>query len=681
MNRIKILLLIAVVLLSSNCSNDTTTASASNSTPVADQSLQGSITAIAPQTLATGASESIPLGEENPAALNCSHSGRDGEGCIRLIAPDFFVSGSSTEFMIEVTVGESGIAVGGGIAIGRHHAAEWKMQTHNAEKANHIHVESPNMENIIVKRSMPFPRTMFKARIGNLFNNKIYGKGILIGVINKPLLAGEKVRIYFGAKGLGMTVPGPADDDQEFRVTTDIDGDGRYEKTATQPVYIIRFSSAKSFTGVAPAQVVVDEPFNILVRLEDEFFNVVQNYNGKLSFYDEQENLLAKGVDINSGLTHVALSLPSVGFHRIRIKSDGDDYLGRSNPIRVYKTLPEYKLYWSDLHGHTGISDGLGKSANEYFAFGRDIAGLDVIALTDHGNFDWEANVKAVQDFHQPGKYVTLLAQEAGAGPDHMNLYFRRDDTDHISKWHKDYSNFMQWVYKQYNLNDSQEAMTGPHHYAYNRGKRGDEGYPFATDIWDERVARFVEVYSSHGTSEFKNNPRPLRIPSEDDRKYLQFALAAGLKFGIIGASDNHDSKPGRSVWGYYPGGLSGIWATQLNRESIWDSMWNYHLYGTSADRIYMEFYINEYPMGEGISTNDSVHIEAYIIGKTDILDVVIIRDNIEIQKFSTDNGLIEFSLEDSLAVGEHFYYLRVTQDNGERAWSSPIWVTKGAES
>jgi len=41
----------------------------------------------------------------------------------------------------------------------------------------------------------------------------------------------------------------------------------------------------------------------------------------------------------------------------------------------------------------------------------------------------------------------------------------------------------------------------------------------------------------------------------------------------------------------------------------------------------------------------------------------------------NTTTGVIEFDMTDTPPSGDHFYYLRVTQDNDERAWTTPIWV------
>ena len=80
--------------------------------------------------------------------------------------------------------------------------------------------------------------------------------------------------------------------------------------------------------------------------------------------------------------------------------------------------------------------------------------------------------------------------------------------------------------------------------------------------------------------------------------------------------------------------------------------------------------------MGSDITAKDC-NIAYTVIGKTDTLEAILIRDNEELRRDKTDNGGVEVSLIDTPPPGEHFYYLRVEQDNGERAWSTPIWATK----
>ena len=257
-----------------------------------------------------------------------------------------------------------------------------------------------------------------------------------------------------------------------------------------------------------------------------------------------------------------------------------------------------------------------------------------------------------------------------------MNIYFRDDDTPHVNRWNTEIDEFYDTVYEQYNKDPKNpKIITGPHHFSYDRGDAGDDRYPFG--LFDTRTARFVEVYSSHGTSEYLGNPGPLP-GAKDKSKFLQYGLAKGLRFGVIASSDTHDSHVGRAMWGAYPGGCVAFISPELTRDSIWDSFWSYKVYGSSFDRIYMEFTINSELMGSelALKSEEICKIHYYIIGKTDNLKVFLIRNNEEYRIDETVNGLVEVSLDEKTPVSENFYYLRVVQDNGEHAWSTPIWVT-----
>lgn len=597
----------------------------------------------------------------------------DGEGCARLVMlrGQEFVAGESTEFFVEFTVGPSGISTGGGIALGIHHAAEWITTLHE-KKPGFVQVRSERAGALRVERRNGPPQGMFTDPRQAMNSNQIFHYLFIARVDDRALEPGERVQFHFGANEHGVRVQPQIDRDHQFRLTTDVDGDGVFEAIATSPIFEIKPAPAATLTAVIPSQVVVGVPAQLQVRAEDAYLNVATDYDGEIEVRDEQGRIVLAGLKLQRGIGEATVNLNHPGPHRLRLHSASGTLEGRSNPLRVFETEPARKIFWADLHGHTGVSDGLGKDAEEYFRFGRDIARLDINALTDHGHFDWPANVDAVQRFHEPGRYVTLLAQEAGVGPDHMNVYYRYDNMPHIRRWHSDYVSQLEEVRQQFNTEEV-SAITAPHHFAYDRGDAGDPRYPF--EVWDGRITRFVEVYSSHGTSEFPGNPRPLHKTSTDRRKYMQAALEQGLKFGVIAASDNHDSHPGRSSWAYYPGGLAGVWASELSREAVWQALYNYRTYGTSLDRIYLDFSINGKPMGSTLSTSAEIAIEAEIIGKTDILTATLLRDNQPIVVQKSKDGVIQIQhLEEPSGEG-HVYYLRVEQINGERAWSSPIWI------
>ena len=90
-----------------------------------------------------------------------------------------------------------------------------------------------------------------------------------------------------------------------------------------------------------------------------------------------------------------------------------------------------------------------------------------------------------------------------------------------------------------------------------------------------------------------------------------------------------------------------------------------------------MELTANGKPMGSELVGNGAVNFKGYIIGKVDDVKATLIRDGEAIFEIKTETGVIEFDFEDSAPLGNHYYYLRVEQSNGERAWSSPFWVSE----
>ena len=60
------------------------------------------------------------------------------------------------------------------------------------------------------------------------------------------------------------------------------------------------------------------------------------------------------------------------------------------------------------------------------------------------------------------------------------------------------------------------------------------------------------------------------------------------------------------------------------------------------------------------------------------IKEVAVVRDNQYVHTRKGEGERMEFEFrEQSLDPGNHYYYVRVEQEDGNVAWASPIWVTK----
>ena len=590
----------------------------------------------------------------------------DGHGTATITPSDRLIAGSRETIIITFTVGAGGIPVGGGVMLGLHRESKFRdLQIDHAEKTGYMVVEGKTADNFAIEwHPRKVPRVVIPVHEDRLFNRSLIAK-----ITKSALVPGEQVRFVLGANGNGVTVQTTTEQTAEFHIMTDGDADGVYMGIKHQPIVAIVANVAHHLVATVPATIIKNEPFEMRLRAEDEFFNLVTNYNEKVTVYGPKGQPLAHDIPLSQGIARLEVSVTDSGPQRFRL--DDGKLTGRSNPARSFDKPPEYSIFWGDLHGHTSLSDGMGDTANDYYLFARDIAFLDVCALTDHGVRHWDEKIAAVQEFYDPGNFVTLLAFEGGSNDGHMLLFFREDDEEPISAWPNTYDEYVKHVIKQYGTDG--RLITGPAH--FTGLVVNSKTYPFGS--FDERIMRFVELYSMKGASEYPMNPRPLAKGQGAKEDFVQSAYAKGLHFGVIGTSDNHDSHPGRNVATGYPGGLVAFYAKELTREAIWDAFWNYRVYATSFDRIYVEFTVNGQIMGSNLETAAQSLIEYYVVGAEDDLEVFLIRNNTVIRKDSSSTGYLQVSYKDDTPVGNNFYYIRVVQNNGERAWSTPVWVER----
>ena len=152
-------------------------------------------------------------------------------------------------------------------------------------------------------------------------------------------------------------------------------------------------------------------------------------------------------------------------------------------------------------------------------------------------------------------------------------------------------------------------------------------------------------------------------------------------------------------------GGLTAVLAEKLDREFVFEAVRNRRIYATTGEKIILEFSINGQPMGSELAGTNHLQINVGVVG-TDAIDrIEIVKDLVdtfaavrveqnpdnaegvfvlydaakpaggELLRLA-DTSRLNFAMQDEITDSEiHSYYVRVTQDNAEQAWSSPIWV------
>jgi hypothetical protein len=91
-----------------------------------------------------------------------------------------------------------------------------------------------------------------------------------------------------------------------------------------------------------------------------------------------------------------------------------------------------------------------------------------------------------------------------------------------------------------------------------------------------------------------------------------------------------------------------------------------------------LEFWIGEHFMGEAIRAGadgvPEIHVKA--VGTRPFLNAEILRNSASIYKSSPGQKEVEIRFRDLEPLpGTSYYYVRLSQSDGQTAWSSPIWV------
>lgn len=371
------------------------------------------------------------------------------------------------------------------------------------------------------------------------------------------------------------------------------------------------------------------------------------------------------------------------GVHVIRVV-DEDGREGESNPVLVTAKEPDERLYWGDIHCQTVFTDGL-RLPEELYAFARDEAFLDAFALSDHSDslnpYLWNYFADATRGFHDPHRFVTFLGLEWTDNRfGHRNVYYPGDEGPNIIPGLDGELDDIYRIAKEH------RALVIPHHSANAR-----MGVDWSLGHAPE-VERLVEMYSIWGNSErpaADGNPRPVkRHGNEKAGQHVVDALRMGRRYGFVGGGDIHDGRPGDDLQmaqpmsgdasygaGFYRQGITGFWAKELTRESLWDALWSRRVYATSNIRPVIRFSVNGHPMGSETTAGGGANvIEASVASEVPLGAVEVVKDGETLRRLPGEGRRVEATFEDA-ADGPAWYYLRVERADGELAWASPVWV------
>ena len=297
-------------------------------------------------------------------------------------------------------------------------------------------------------------------------------------------------------------------------------------------------------------------------------------------------------------------------------------------------------VYFGDLHNHCDISYGHG-SLDAAFRNAREQ--LDFCSVTGHALWPdmpeadptiryivdfheegfarlrerWDAVRRTTASFHRPGDFVTFLSFEMhGSADGDYTIVYPGAQGEILAV---DGLPALQQRLRALHAQDVC-ALAFPHHIGYTRGQRG-----INWDAFDPEVSPVVEIISMHGCSEADEGPRPFLhvMGPSDHASTMQYGLARGHRFGVIGSTDHHSAHPGS-----YGHGRAGVWATAKTRAALWDAIWARRTYALTGDRIALRFAVNGAPMGAVAPADDRREIAVHVVGGAPIDYVDVVKNN-----------------------------------------------------
>lgn len=346
------------------------------------------------------------------------------------------------------------------------------------------------------------------------------------------------------------------------------------------------------------------------------------------------------------------------------------------------------RLFWGDLHAQSehhvmhsqnkdfrqagwskGISCG---TVDDCYTYAREVSLLDFMALTDQGaclTNAWEFCQSKVREYHQPGRFVTFKGYEAGAPIGHRNVIYVSDSIEPPLD-PKRFSNFHPKALYDY-YRERRDAILIPHH------------VKTWTDwsFHDPELEPIMEIYSCWGQSESPGTDLWNKGMTPGAGAWAAFER--GYRMGLMASSDNHVGMPGRSHPGDrqahtpFKGGLCAVWADELTRESLLAALKERRCYGTTGARIVVRFSIDGRPMGSSVTpSGPTVRAAIEVWGTDEIESVELVTSGRAIKSLPLHRGEDHLATTTDLpASAPTHYYLRITQADGERAWTSPVFI------
>lgn len=334
-------------------------------------------------------------------------------------------------------------------------------------------------------------------------------------------------------------------------------------------------------------------------------------------------------------------------------------------------------LYFGQLHAHSTISDGTG-TVEETFRYASGVEGLDFFALTDHSSFLDNA---AAGDIHTDGSTVSSewaagkAAAAAVTTADFVGIFGYemswpvQMQNGHIGTFNTPgFQNWQQAPYNAYNgaLEAYYETL------ASVPGAIGQFNHP------GSRHGNFQDFGNYSVNADWVMNLLEVEAGTFDDCRHYIKALDLGWHVAPTCNQTTHSAD-----W-EDTGARTVVCAEALTEAALYEAMEDHRVYATEDADLEILYSMNGHFMGSQLylrDIGDSAELSVTLSDVTDTavgtVEVVTGGGEVLQSKYLFDPaGTLAFSLSPE----PDYYFLRITQPDGDMALTAPIWIS-AAES
>ena len=375
-------------------------------------------------------------------------------------------------------------------------------------------------------------------------------------------------------------------------------------------------------------------------------------------------------------------------------------------------SLP-YTVYFGNLHSQTNHSDGGGNVATctssqpaqsgqyspaDAFPYAKT-AGLDFLMTSEHNHYfdgssgtNTAADPATVKALYQSG--LTMAANFNAANPGFLAIYGMEWGV--ISNGgHMNIFNSRELLGWEYNASNQllADTLTAKSDYAplyalmKSRGWIGQfnhpdtvgqfvvGGIPLAYSADADNVMVLSEILNS---SAFSNNTTETETGRSNFESAFDMLLERGFHVAPASSQDNHCANWGKSYTNrtgvLIPNGLA------LNAANFLDALRARRVFTTLDKNSQLVLTANGHIMGERFQNSGPLTLTANFANSAGrSVSTVMIFEGVPGRNGAVGTLATTATTTTIPALGQHFYYAKITQDDGKILWSAPVWVEQVA--